>query len=461
MARFVVDIAPLRRHRHFRRLWAGQLVSGLGSQLTLVAVAFQAYGLTHSTLVVGLIGLGQLVPLLAGALWGGTLADAMDRRAVLVLTQVAMATAVGGLVVNASVSHPAVWPLFVCTAANAGFQGVDWPARRAALPMLVDEQDVTPAVALQTAIQQLALVAGPALAGVLIATIGLNAVYGIDVATFAVALVAALLLPSLVPSGGGTPLGLRSMAEGFRHLRGQRLLSATYWIDLNAMIFGMPRAVFPALGIGLFGGGAGVVGVLYAAPGAGALLGSLFTGWCSRVRHQGRAIAACVVVWGVTIALFGVIPVLWIGLTLLALAGAADVISAVFRQAVQQRPVPEHLQGGCRARSSPWWPGGPRLGDAETGLAAAVGGPQFAVWSGGLACVAGVGILLWRVRELWRDGGGGPPLSAEAEREAIAEVTTELGEGEPLDAVRGLGQALGQAWARWRSWNERAISRTP
>ncbi len=275
MAQLVVDIALLRRYPVFRRLWFGQMVSGVGSQLTLVAVSYQAYRLTHSTLVVGLIGLVQLVPLLAGALWGGTLADAMDRRKVLILTQVAMAAAIGGLAVNASLLHPAVWPLFVCTAASAGFQGVDWPARRAALPMLVGPDDVTAAVALQTTIQTLALVAGPALAGVLIATIGLGAVYGIDVATFSVALVSALLLPALVPSGGGTPMGLRSMAEGFHHLRKEKLLSATYWSDLNAMIFGMPRAVFPALGVGLFGGGAGVVGLLYAAPGAGALLGSL------------------------------------------------------------------------------------------------------------------------------------------------------------------------------------------
>ncbi|MGD0380681.1 MAG: MFS transporter [Acidimicrobiales bacterium] len=432
MSRFVVDITPLRRYRHFRRLWSGQVVSGLGSQLTLVAVSFQAYALTRSTLVVGLIGLAQLVPLLAGALWGGTLADAMDRRRVLLLTQVAMATAVGGLVLNASLSHPAVWPLFVCTAASAGFQGVDWPARRAALPMLVDAKDVTAAIALQTSIQQLALVAGPALAGVLIATIGLSAVYGIDVATFSVALVAAALLPGLVPSGGGTPMGLRSMTEGFRHLRTERLLSATYWIDLNAMIFGMPRAVFPALGVGLFGGGAGVVGLLYAAPGAGALLGSLFTGWCSRVRHQGRAIAACVVVWGTTIGVFGVIPVLWIGLTLLALAGAADVVSAVFRQAVQQRAVPEHLQGRLSGTFFAVVAGGPRLGDAEAGVAAAIGGPQFAVWSGGLACVVGVAVLLWRVPQLWRDDGGGRPLSLKAHTEAVAEVTSELSEGEPL-----------------------------
>jgi len=432
VARFVVDITPLRKYRHFRRLWAGQVVSGLGSQLTLVAVSFQAYGLTHSTLVVGLIGLAQLGPLLVGALWGGTLADAMDRRKVLILTQLAMASAVGGLVLNASLAHPAVWPLFVCTAAGAGFQGVDWPARRAALPMLVDPVDVTAAIALQTTIQQLALVAGPALAGVLIATVGLGAVYGIDMGTYGVALVAALFLPALVPAGGGTPMGFRSMAEGFRHLSHEKLLSATYWIDLNAMIFGMPRAVFPALGVGLFGGGAGVVGLLYAAPGAGALVGSLFTGWCSRVRHQGRAIAACVVIWGTTIALFGVIPVLWIGLTLLALAGAADVISAVFRQAVQQRTVPEHLQGRLSGTFFAVVAGGPRLGDAETGLAAAVGGPQFAVWSGGLACVAGVAVLLWRVPELWRDQGGGRELTAEARTGAVAEVISELGEGEPL-----------------------------
>ncbi len=431
MARFVVDITPLRKHRHFRRLWGGQVVSGVGSQLTVVAASYQAYALTRSTLVVGLIGLAQLVPLLAGALWGGTLADAWDRRHVLILTQVAMATAVAGLVVNASVAHPAVWPIFVCTAAGAGFQGVDSPARRAALPMLVGEQDITPAIALQTSVQQLALVAGPALAGVLIATIGLSAVFGIDMATYGVALIAALLLPSLIPSGGGTPMGLRSMTEGFRHLRGQKLLSATYWIDLNAMIFGMPRAVFPALGTGLFGGGAGVVGLLYAAPGAGALVGSLVTGWCSQVRHQGRAIAACVVIWGTTIALFGIIPVLWIGLTLLAVAGAADVVSAVFRQAVQQRTVPEHLQGRLSGTFFAVVAGGPRLGDVETGVAAAIGGDQFAVWSGGLLCVAGVGLLLWRVPELWRDDGGGQELTAAATTEAISEAVSELGEVEP------------------------------
>jgi MFS family permease len=432
VARFFADITPLRRHRQFRRLWSGQVVSGMGSQLTIVAVSYQAYHLSHSTLIVGLIGLGQLVPLLAGAIWGGALADALDRRKVLVVTQLAMAAASAGLMVNAAVPHPAVWPLFVCTAAAAGFQGVDWPARRAALPMLVPPEDVTDAIALLTMIQQLALVVGPAIAGLAIAEIGLSAVFGIDVATFAVALVVAVLLPALVPEGGGTPMGLKSMADGFRHLKGQRLLASTYLIDLNAMIFGMPRAVFPALGTELYGGGAGVVGLLYAAPGAGALLGSFVTGWCSRVRRQGRAIAACVVVWGGSIALVGIIPVLWIGLGLLALAGAADVISAVLRQAVQQRTVPDHLQGRLSGTFFAVVAGGPRLGDAETGLAAELGGPPIAVWSGGLACVVGVAVLLWRMPVLWHDNGGGQRLTASEETEAIGEATSELGEGEPL-----------------------------
>jgi hypothetical protein len=267
---------------------------------------------------------------------------------------------------------------------------------------------------------------------VLIATVGLGAVYGIDVATFGVALVAAILLPPLMPSGGGTPMGLRSMAEGFRYLGKERLLSATYLIDLNAMIFGMPRAVFPALGIHLYRGGAGVVGLLYAAVGAGSLVGSLFTGWCGRVRHQGRAIAVCVALWGVSIAVFGIVPILWIGLLLLALAGASDVVSAVFRQAVQQRVVPEHLQGRLAGTFFAVVAGGPRLGDAETGVASAIGGAQFAVWSGGMACVIGVGALLWRIPQLWRDQGGGAMISAEVEQMAIAEVTSELGESELL-----------------------------
>jgi len=190
VAKLLVDVSPLRNSRNFRRLWGGQTISGIGSQLTLVAVAYQAYHLTHSTLIVGMIGFTQLLPLLAGALWGGTLADAWDRKRVLTLTQVAMASAVAGLAVNAALDHPEVWVLFMCTAASAGFQGMDWPARRAALPMLVEAGDVHAAVTLQTTTMALAMVVGPAIGGILIASFGLSTVYLLDVVSYGVSLTA-------------------------------------------------------------------------------------------------------------------------------------------------------------------------------------------------------------------------------------------------------------------------------
>jgi len=401
MARVLADLSPLKRHRSFRNIWVGQVISGLGSQLTIVGVAYESYRLTHSTLIVGLVSLVQLGPLLFGSLWGGAVADSMDRRRLLLITQVVMAATSAGLAINATLSHPHVWPLFACTAASAGFQGVDSPTRKAALPMIVPPDDLPAAIALQQIVFQLAQVAGPALAGLLIAVSGLSIVFWIDAASFGAALVAVLLLPPLLPAGGGTRARLSSVTEGLRYLRGQRLLAATYWIDLDAMVFGMPRAVFPALALGLFHGGPGTLGILYAAPAAGALIGAMFTGWVSSVRRQGRVIVVCVLCWGAAIAAFGFIPILWIGVGLLALAGGADVVSAVFRSAVLQMTVPESLQGRLSGTYIAVVTGGPRLGDGEAGAAAAIGGPQFAVWSGGLACLVGVGFLLWRVPELW------------------------------------------------------------
>jgi MFS family permease len=429
--RVVADVTPLRRYPAFRRIWIGQLISTTGSQLTVVAVSFQAYLLTKSTLMVGLVSLVQLGPLLVGSIGGGILADAMDRRRITISCQLLSAAASAGLAVNAFSPHPALWPLFVCTGALAGVQGADQPARRAALPMIVNREHISSAVAIQTTMFQWALVVGPAVGGILISAAGLGPVYVIDVVSFGAAFIAGLMLPTLRPQGGGTPVGLSSLAEGFRFLRGQRLLASTYWIDINAMVFGMPRAVFPALGTGLFGGGAGTVGLLYAAPGAGALVGSLLTGWVHRVRHRGRAIVVCVAVWGASIAIFGIVPVLWVGLILLAIAGAADVISAVFRQAVQQTSTPDELQGRMGGTFFAVVAGGPRVGDLEAGAAAAIGGPQFAVWSGGLLCLAGIGVVLWRFPELWADDGGGAALSEEAETAAVIETGVELGEAEP------------------------------
>ena len=433
MARLVADLGPLRRHRSFRLLWTSLLVSSMGSQLTVVAVSYQAYRLTHSTFMVGLVSLVQLGPLVLGSLGGGPLVDATDRRQVMIVTQVLMGGCSAGLAVNAVLPHPHLWPLFACTAASALFQGTNNPARRAAVTMVVPAQEITDAVALQTMLMQWAFVVGPSLAGVLIGAAGLDVVYAVDVASFVASVACTVPLPPLVPAGGGTPAGFSSVVEGFRFLRGERLLASTFWIDLDAMVFGMPRAVFPAIGTGLYHGGADVVGLLYAAPGAGGLVGSVLSGWVSRVRHQGRAVVVSVCLWGAAIAAFGVVPALWAGVVLLAVAGAADLVSAVFRQAILQATVPERLQGRLSGVFFAVVAGGPRLGDAEAGGAAAIGGPQFAVWSGGLACLAGVALLVWRVPELWRSSATGSTALPDrrAEVEAIGEAVAELAESDP------------------------------
>jgi MFS family permease len=271
---------------------------------------------------------------------------------------------------------------------------------------------------------------GPALAGLLITQFGLGTVYMIDVASFGVAFVAVALLPALVPLGPRSQAGLRSTAEGFRYLRTNKMLLSTFWIDLDAMIFGMPRAVFPAIGISLYGGGAGTVGLLYAAPGMGAFAGSLTSGWIGRIRRQGRALVLCMVVWGASIAVFGVVPVLWVGIAMLAIAGASDMVGTVFRNAILQTSVPDNLRGRMSGVFFAVASAGPRLGDAEAGAAAAIGGPQFAVWSGGLACIAGLAVIVWRTPELWTATVDGP-VPKETIVEAIALTTTELSEGEP------------------------------
>lgn len=247
---------------------------------------------------------------------------------------------------------------------------------------------------------QLGAVAGPALAGVLIALVGVPTVFAIDAISFSAVFIAALRIRPLPPAGGGTRVGLASVVEGLRFLKSARLIVATFVIDLNAMVFGMPRALFPELADKLYGGGAGTAGLLYAAPGAGALVAALLSGWVGRVRRQGRAILIAVAVWGTGIALAGVTPWLGVALVGLVVAGAADVISAVFRSTITQTEVPDTLRGRLAAVFIAVVTGGPRLGDAEAGAAAAVVGAQGSVLSGGLLCIVGVGAVAWRWPEL-------------------------------------------------------------
>jgi MFS family permease len=400
--RLLSDVTPLRESPQYRLLYAGELLAFLGSQLTVVAVPLQVYLQTRSSLAVGLVGLAQLGPLLACSLVGGVVVDAVDRRVLLVWVQLARGALSLGLVANALRPEPALWPLYVLTAAGAGLQAVDAPARTAAIPAMVRRELLPAAAALHQILMQVGVVAGPAVAGLLVARAGLAAAYAIDVATFLLASLLALALRPLPPGAGAARAGVASIMEGFRFLRGRRALQGTFLIDLNAMVFGMPRALFPALGTELFGGGPGTVGLLYAAPGAGALLGALTAGWVGGVRRQGRAVLVAVTVWGAAITVFGLVSWLPLALALLAVAGAADVVSAVFRNAILQLTVPDGLRGRLAAIHIAVVTGGPRLGDAEAGAVAALTSPQVSVVTGGLACLAGVALLAWRIPELDR-----------------------------------------------------------
>lgn len=400
--RLLADLTPLRVSRDYRRLFAGAGVSYFGRQLTVVAVPFQVFLMTKSSFAVGTVGLATVGPLVTLSLAGGAIADAVDRRKLLLATQVLSAATSAGLALNASSASPRLWPIYVLAALSAGLAGVDLPARNAVIPRLVGH-DLFPAAAALSQIQyQVGQVAGPALAGVVIARVSLAAAYWIDVASFGAAVAALLLIAPQPPEGGGTRASLASIREGLAYLRGRRLLVSTFLIDIDAMVFGMPRALFPALGTGFFGGGALTVGLLYAAPGAGALLGALLTGWVGRVRRQGRAVIVAVVVWGVAIAGFGLVPWLPMGLALLALAGAADVISAVFRNTILQLSVPDALRGRLSSVHIAVVTGGPQLGDAEAGAVAALTSARASVVSGGLACVLGVLLLVRLVPELAR-----------------------------------------------------------
>jgi hypothetical protein len=394
--RLMMDISPLRQSRDFRYIYAGQLVSVLGTQLTAVAVPFQVYRLTRSSFDVGLVSLAQLFPLLACSLLGGSVIDAVDRRRLLIAVEIVMAVSSSGLALNADLG-PSLWPLFVFPAISAGLTGIDVPTRNTMIPNLVAGELITAATALFQALVQVGAIVGPAVGGLLLAGAGVRFVYWVDVSTFVISILAAAAMRPQPPTGTGPRPGLRSIAEGFRFVQGRKAIQGTYLIDINAMVFGMPRALFPALAITTFGGGAGVLGLLYAAPGAGALAGALTTGWVGRIRRQGLAVIVAVVIWGAAIAAFGLVRSLPVALVLLTVAGWADIISALFRNTIIQLSVPDRLRGRLLGLQMGVVQGGPRIGDMEAGSVATVFTNEISIVSGGVLCVLGALVLAHRL----------------------------------------------------------------
>ena len=416
--RIFIDVTPLRQSRDLRILLGGQLVSLLGNQLTLVAIPYQVYELTHSSLDVGLVSLAQLIPLLICSLYGGTVIDSTDRRRLLIRVEIVLALCSTGLAINTDLGVR-LWPLFVLPAIASGLTGFDNPTRNAIVPRLVGAEHISTASAMVQVLNQVGIVVGPALGGLLLAGAGADFVYWFDAASFLVAIAAAWAISPQPPSANATRPGLRAVAEGFRYIRQRQGIQGAYLIDINAMVFGMPRALFPAMAITVFHGGATAVGFLYAAPGVGALIGALITGWVAHVRRQGLTVIVAVMVWGAAIVAFGLMRNLLLALLFLAIAGWADVISAVLRNTIIQLSVPDRLRGRLAAIQIGVVQGGPRLGDLEAGAVANAFGNELSVISGGLACIAGAVLLAWGLPGFRR-----VEVSAATAEAAEAEATT-------------------------------------
>jgi MFS family permease len=389
----MVDIEPLRASKEFRWLYAGLLVSGLGRQLTVVAVPYQVYELTGSTLLVGLLGLAQLGPLLLVSGIGGAMVDAMDRRALLILAQILTAATALGLTWNAALSSPRVWAIFVLSAVNAGVSAIDHPTRSALVSAIVGRQLLPAAAALNQTLGNVSKMVVPAIGGFLIAASGFTITYVIEAVAFSTGALFMLGVSRRPAEGEISRFGWRSIKEGWQFLRKRRLLQANFAIDFNAMVFGMPSALFPAIGTVILGGDATTVGLLYAAPGAGALAAALTSGWVGSIRRQGRAVIISVLVWGAGIAAFGLTRSVVLAVVFLAIAGGADVISAVFRNTILQIAVPDNLRGRLNAIHVGVASGGPRLGDFEAGAVASAVSVPFSVVSGGVACMIGAMVI--------------------------------------------------------------------
>jgi MFS family permease len=397
--RVLVDTTPLRVSRDFRRLWFGQAVSFIGSMITTAALPFQVFHQTHSSLAVGLLGVAQLGPLLVCGIVGGGLADRIDKRRLLLAVTTASLACSVTLAVNASLHQPQLWLLYVVGAVASGAFAVSFAVLRSLLPLLLNEDLRPAAFALQATYGSFGMMAGPAAAGVLIAGSGLTSAYVADVVTFGIALAAFARVSPSPPVPGAAGTSSTSLLGGLRFLRGHSVVMSVFAIDFLAMVFGMPRALFPALADQL-GGGPVLYGLLLSSVAAGAFVASLGSGWTARVQHQGRALIAAVAIWGVSIAVAGLTHQPVVVLALFACAGGADMISGVFRSTITANLTPDDLRGRVSGVEFAVYAGGPVVGDVEAGVVGGLAGVPFAIVSGGMACVIGAGLFAARVRGL-------------------------------------------------------------
>jgi MFS family permease len=400
--RLMLDTRPLRRSADFRRLWLGSSLSVIGGQMTGFAVTLQVYQTTRSNIAVGAVGLSSAVPLILLGLLGGSFADAIDRRRLVLVTNWGSILVSGLLATQAFLGLRMLWPLYALVAAQSLLGAVGAPARRTFVPRLLAPEQVAAGVALNQLSFQVGLMAGPALAGVVTAAGGLRTCYLADVLSFVGTLYALIRLPPMPPQGGTTRPGVAAVAEGLRFIRRRPVLAGVFLADLDAMVLGMPFALLPALNAAHFGGAPQTLGLLTAAPGVGGLIGSALSGPVGNTTRPGRALLVSVMVWGVAIAGFGLARTLWLGLPLLAAAGAADTISVIFRATLVQVTTPDRFRGRVTGVDFVIGAGGPQLGNFRAGAVGSLTSPAVSAVGGGLATVLGAGVLALVVPALTR-----------------------------------------------------------
>jgi MFS family permease len=398
------DTRPLRVVP-FRRLWISTAVTAVGSQLTAVAVPKQVYDMTGSSGFVGLAGAVALVPLLIFGLWGGAIADTVDRRKLLIVTNSGIALTSALLWVQALVDLNSVWVVLALLGAQQGFFGINQPARNASIARLVPAPLLPAAGALGSTVFSFGSVIGPLMAGPLIPLIGLPTLYLIDAIGLTVTLWAVFKLPPLPPlTGPSRRAGVRDVINGFGYLNTQKVLLASFLADIIAMVFGMPRALFPEMAERTFGdppGGGFALGLLYAAIPIGAVVGGLFSGWLSRVRRQGVAVSGAVAVWGLAMAAFGISHSLWLAGLFLAVGGAADMVSMVLRGAMLQVAATDEMRGRMQGVFTVVVAGGPRIADLLHGTVGAAVGTSWATGGGGLLVVIALAIAVTMLPQFW------------------------------------------------------------
>ena len=395
-----LDLSPLRRHRDFRLLSIGQLVSAFGSFLTYVALPVQIYQLTKSSWAVGMVGAVQLLPLAVTSLWGGAVADAIDRRRLLLWSEALLMCGSLALMVNAVLRHPSVALLFIVAAFMSAANGFHRPALESLTQKLVPVEDLPAVSALSSLRNTGAAIAGPALAGVCIATLGLPFTFGTDAATYAVSLFAVAAIRAMPPADGAPRAGLRSIVEGLKYAASRPELIGTYVVDIVAMTFAMPVAVFPALAAQW--GGAGAAGYLYSAMSVGGLLVTLLSGWTRDVKRRGAAVVIAAALWGLAIIALGYARSLPAALACLALAGGADMVSGLFRMTIWNETIPSALRGRMAGIEQLSYMTGPLLGNARAGFMAERMGLARSIRLGGLVCLVCVLACVPVLPAFWR-----------------------------------------------------------